>query len=308
MFRRVLAAVDFSDASAEAARLAWWMTDDAGELRVIYVDDIPDPASSSHEPPYVARHAWQVLRQQHAAEFGRKLTELVAEVSRGTDNREGPRVSPAVCTGEVVETICQEARGQAELIVMGAHGESGSVRFLFGSIAAKVSRHAPAPVLVIRPGQLARLRRKRFERVVVAVDHSSFSVPAVRMARAMAAPGSTLTLLHVWQPPAALAIGLTGERRVYEVGRMQRLVNSMEIDSEDVELMVEVGSPAAEILEHAEESEADLVVVGAHSRENMVEKIVGTTADRVLRHAKMAVLMIPEEVVASTEHDAKVTE
>lgn len=304
MFRRVLAAVDFSDASAEAARLAWWLTDDDGELRVIYVDEIPDPKTLSHEPQYVTRHAWQVLRAQHAAEFGRNLDQLVAQLPAGADERAGPRVSPAVCTGEVIETICQEARGQAELIVIGAHGESGSVRFLFGSVAAKVSRHAPAPVLVTRPGQVDRLRHGRFERVVVAIDHSPFSPSAIRMARRMAAPRSTVTLLHVWQPPASLAIGLTGERRVFEVGRMQRLADSLEIDSEEVELMVEVGSPAAKILEYAEESEADLVVVGAHNRANMVEKIVGTTADRVLRHAKMPVLLIPEEVLAEAEEPA----
>jgi nucleotide-binding universal stress UspA family protein len=38
---------------------------------------------------------------------------------------------------------------------------------------------------------------------------------------------------------------------------------------------------------------ADLIVVGAHARSNLSERILGTSADRVLRHATTPVLLIP---------------
>ncbi len=53
------------------------------------------------------------------------------------------------------------------------------------------------------------------------------------------------------------------------------------------------GSPAKEILERAKQSKPDMVVLGSHSRERLSERVRGTVADRVLRHANTSVLMLP---------------
>ena len=53
--------------------------------------------------------------------------------------------------GGIAETILDYAENnKVDLIIMSTHGRSGPSRWAFGSVAEKVVRHAPCPVLVVR--------------------------------------------------------------------------------------------------------------------------------------------------------------
>jgi universal stress protein A len=55
-----------------------------------------------------------------------------------------------VTTGRAAEEILRIAAAEhMDLIVIASHGESGWRRLVFGSVAEKVVRHAPCPVLTI---------------------------------------------------------------------------------------------------------------------------------------------------------------
>jgi universal stress protein F len=53
---------------------------------------------------------------------------------------------------------------------------------------------------------------------------------------------------------------------------------------------VVIGSPAREILQLAEEEHADLIIIGSH-RPGLANYLIGSTADRVVRHATCSVLV-----------------
>jgi nucleotide-binding universal stress UspA family protein len=55
------------------------------------------------------------------------------------------------------------------------------------------------------------------------------------------------------------------------------------------------------ILERAEEISADLIALGAHGRSGLDERLLGTVADRVLRHARMPVLLYPEGALSDQD-------
>jgi nucleotide-binding universal stress UspA family protein len=69
----------------------------------------------------------------------------------------GPRLSVTWSQriGDPASAILQEAKDEgADCIVMSSHGRTGWSRFLLGSVAEKVMRHATCPVLLVRQGVL----------------------------------------------------------------------------------------------------------------------------------------------------------
>jgi nucleotide-binding universal stress UspA family protein len=63
-----------------------------------------------------------------------------------------PKVETRVELGVPAEKILAFAeKEKIDLIVMGAHGRSGLERAIFGSVANKVVKSAPCPVLTIHP-------------------------------------------------------------------------------------------------------------------------------------------------------------
>jgi len=72
-----------------------------------------------------------------------------------------PKVRYLVVNGNPFEKIVDAATDyRIDLIVLATHGRTGVKRLLIGSVAEKVVRHAPCPVLTIKPGKLRLASRK----------------------------------------------------------------------------------------------------------------------------------------------------
>jgi nucleotide-binding universal stress UspA family protein len=81
-----------------------------------------------------------------------ELVERIAKELRGA----GFKVDTAVEVGDIRETIIDSAaEWGADLIVVGSHGQSAIQRFLLGSVAEFVARHAKCSVEIVRaPGSI----------------------------------------------------------------------------------------------------------------------------------------------------------
>lgn len=77
-----------------------------------------------------------------------------------------------------------------------------------------------------------------------------------------------------------------------------------------VETTVFDGSPSSKILNHAEEIDADIIVAGTHGRSGVKRQVLGSVAERLVRHAEMPVMTVrlPEtdETVADADHAADI--
>jgi nucleotide-binding universal stress UspA family protein len=139
---KILLAVDdskFSEASLEA--LLAQFPPQGTEVRVLHV---VEPIAFSPPPQMAAGYAPELKDQ---IKEGQALVESMARKLRAA----GYRVSTAVETGDAREKIVDSAeQWVADLIMLGSHGRRGVSRFLLGSVAESVARHAPCSVEIVR--------------------------------------------------------------------------------------------------------------------------------------------------------------
>ncbi len=83
---------------------------------------------------------------------GVKAAEEYLAKTKAKLKKEGLNVEMKVLTGRAAETIADFAqREKVDLIALATHGRSGVRRWVFGSVADRLVRSPPLPVLLIRP-------------------------------------------------------------------------------------------------------------------------------------------------------------
>jgi len=149
-FHRILVATDFAEPSQRALELAIEMAraGEAGEIVVVHACEIPTYAYTGTElAPIDLLGPFIEVAQQ-------KLDDLVASIRARVPNARG-----VLKIGVPWEQILAAA-GEvgADLVVVGTHGRRGAAHVLLGSVAEKVVRLSPIPVLTAR-GAVAAPRR-----------------------------------------------------------------------------------------------------------------------------------------------------
>ena len=142
-YRVILHATDFSTASrrAFAAALEWAIRDRA-QLVLVHVAFIPVPPV---EDAFITARTYRDLAQATIRDAERRLERLVA-----TAKARGVKAASMVLEGIAFEAIVQAARSrQADLVVVGTHGRTGIRHALLGSVAERVVRLSPVPVLTV---------------------------------------------------------------------------------------------------------------------------------------------------------------
>jgi universal stress protein A len=139
--------------------------------------------------------------------------------------------------------------------------------------------------------------------ILVPVDFSECSVNAVRAAIGIAAPDGDLTLLHVINEDFigdAVAAGLgasdeiTARMRERAEADFARMLEGMETGEVNVARMVVIGIPFVEILKIARDLDLPMIVMGIRGRSTPPEEVLfGSTAEKVLRGARIPVLCVP---------------
>ena len=159
--QRILVPVDFSKTSEKAIQYAVPLAAAfAAEVMLVYV---VQPYSLSAELGYIPPE--MAISQQEIIAIAREeLDKLCAKVI-------GQRVRSQVKVGvgapwHEIAFVARETK--ADLIVISTHGHTGLKHVLLGSVAERVVRHAPCPVLVVREQ----------ERDFIPGDGKSFAEPS----------------------------------------------------------------------------------------------------------------------------------
>jgi nucleotide-binding universal stress UspA family protein len=289
--RRILCATDLSPASGpaweEARRLAALLK---AELRLLYVvASVPVPLEGYFPPDL-----YQEVIEGEDREARERLARLVGDsASTLAITTRVERGAPAA------RILAVAAEDTADLLVLGTHGRSGLDRLVLGSVADRVTRSAPCPVVTVRAGR-ATPGVRPLARLCYATDFSPTARAAWPYAVALAeVAGATVDLLHVTPLPVPdrhLPLEALGRmtRLLREEGeaRAAEFLENCPLARERVHTAIVSGDPAEQILHWAEARSTDLIVMGTHGWSGLVRWMLGSVAHHVIQLASCPVLTL----------------
>jgi nucleotide-binding universal stress UspA family protein len=284
--RTVVAASDFSFSAHRAARRAGALAKEhRAALHLLHViDSSPIQALMRRSP---ALDVDPPLR----LDAERALASLAADITAA-----GGVVNDRLLReGRVMEEILA-ASASSDLMVLGPRGVNPIRDFIIGSTAERMARMIERPMLVAKQDPAIP-----YENVLVPVDFSDYSAPALRFASEVA-PGATLHVLH------ALDSSLTGRLRSAGVGdegidaysdQLQREANASmaeltaSLSERTVFKTVQIGDARVLIKERAAATRCTLIVMGKQGRSWLSEHILGSVTRLVLERATCDVVVVP---------------
>jgi nucleotide-binding universal stress UspA family protein len=184
-------------------------------------------------------------------------------------------------------------RIEPDLTVMATRSRKGFASWFVGSVTHQVVQHAGRPVLCVRrPPHGGALP---YRRLLVPTDLSAASRRAFPLAALLASSfDADVAALHVSLPrPLALLTGVPGSGSP-PVPTEEDVRRFLHPEFDDVPVVTSVhttGAPWYRITQKAEEHETDLIVMSTQGHDSFRDGIVGSTTDRVLRHAPCSVLV-----------------
>ena len=212
-------------------------------------------------------------------------------------------IIPMVRFGKPFLEIIQVAKeNSVDLLVIGTHGRAGVDRFILGSVAERIVRKAPCPVMVIKGRKYTG-----FKLIIVPIDFSDCSGKALEYAISTArSHNSRLTILNVYEESFIApyvnaanseeeADGIIKEIERVNETKYEEFLKTIDFRGVEYDKLLIKGIPETEIVKTATEQQADLVVMGTHGRAGVKHILIGSTAEEVVRTVHCDIIILKPE-------------
>ena len=301
-FRSILVPLDGSalaeKALAAALQLARAMAGraDAASVRLILLRVVGPVALVAADPML-----YDELMRMGVDEAQAYLKTVVETVDAGP-----VQVDVQAVSGAPADAIVHYAEEHGvDLIVMSSHGRTGSSRWVYGSVAEKVLHHAPCATVIIRAHVAVAMFQNR--KILVPLDGSPLAERALEPALVIAdAMQSDVTLLRVAPGRETLPQSISPSGEDLGVARdiaaaqeqaeaeayLQRIYSARANRHLFFDVVTTGGDIADAIVSYADERHVDLIVMSSHGRSGIGRWLHGSVAEKVLRGADCATLII----------------
>ncbi len=306
-FKHILLTTDLSPNSEAAVPFAVALAKQSGgTIHVFHAfeDEVGEALSSGI---VIGASAWvssvHKQREQKLIEFADKL---------GAKSK--VEVTHACVHGHPAnETVKYARKMHADLIVISTHGRTGISHLFLGSVAEKVARLSPVPVLTVKPGETVP-HKFRFKTILVPTDFSANAEAAIPYAVELSKQhGAKLILAHVIEnstyyndPTWSEGIGPDVEQWIAAIeaeGRKKLAEAAAKLASKyevSVTPVLKCGRAYEAICSIASEQKADLLIISTHGYTGFSHLAHGSVAERVLRSCSVPVMSI-----RATEHTTR---
>jgi len=275
-YRSIIVGLDFSEHSLLALRWATKLAERWGAvLHLIH-------AASTDDPVVLDVMLETGKNAKDVIDSGtHKLEQLAAELPEGIEV--DLEVSPQWPEKVLLKAAAAEG---AMAVVLGSRGLDGFDRLMLGSVAQRVARYAPVPVLVCKETEFS------VDRVLVGTDFTPVCDEALRQAAELVESDEALELVHAWIAPVAFAGAELPEpyrKRSEEQAAQQ--VERVLGPGRRIAFHCALGRPFHVLSERSEEVGADLVVVGSHGRKGLGRLFLGSEAENAVHRVLRTVLV-----------------
>jgi len=300
---RILVPVDGSELSEQAIPYAIQCASANAAIYMLRV--IPDPEEiSGLWGGVVATEAEvdQMSEEEAREDLNRALTRFTTTNNVHTEVVHGDPASQIIETG---------LRHTVDLTIIASHGRGAIGRWTFGSVADRVARESPIPVMIICPIAGEAVPAK-LQRIVVPNDGSELASRALPVAAMLANQlDAPVHLVRVISPATALYPTIALSAPLSD-GSYQTILNSERTAAEQqlgaiAMALLDAGvtatfqiivGPTVEGIELALQT-GDLAVLTSHGRGGIRRWLLGSVAERLIRDGKVPVVLVP-----STERQA----
>ena len=238
--------------------------------------------------------------------------------------------------GSVPSQILSVADSLADSIVLTSRGRTGVTRWVLGSVAEYVVRHASVPVLLLREGNAPwadfHPETERPVRAVVPLDGSflakSAFEPAAFLVSALAAPATGILHLTRVVKPTKAATGEAEKNPVYNAERYLRLIadqvrEELLTGSEALDLTIswsvvvnqDVADGIISVAEHGERGEGDdvsggceVIAMTTHGRSGLQRWVMGSVTESVINKTTLPLLVVRPSDERDKSHGAAETQ
>ena len=188
--------------------------------------------------------------------------------------------------------LAREKEGGVGCIVLGLGRHGRLARLVGAETVQRVVRHSDVPVLAVES------RTRRLPRTaIVGMDFGASSLRAAREALALLQPPGRLHLVHVRFALNGKPLADDSTERTYALGverKFETLVTELTArPGIAISWELRLGGVLEELLQVADELDADLIAAGSHSHTVVDRLLIGSTPSHLLRASDCSVLVVP---------------
>lgn len=275
MIRRILVPLDGTEAGESVLPHVLALVEKTGAEVILLRADQPLPVEN-YMPLYDAVVS---AAQEYLEGVGRRLAA------------EGARARCVARIGGVPWTVAEVARQErVSLVAMATRARKGLGRLLIGTVAERVARQSPAPVLVVHATDRGG---RPFRNILVPVDGtgiwSTVANPAVDLARLFE---SRILVLRVIPRGAEQRVPAERERAERDLREAAARFRARGISTFT---LLEEGDPSEVILSVCRFNAIDMIAMATHGRSGIPRFLRGSVTERVVRGAPVPVLVARSE-------------
>lgn len=287
---KLLVATDFSAPARHAVmRSATLAKQLAASLHITH---IVEPSFTEH------LKALLKLDQQQTQQYAEKNAQLqLNALMTAVVEHTGIQPSLSLHNGSLLPTLAEQVKDyDADLVLVSSKGEDFIRHWTLGSTAERLIRLLNCPMLVVKQST-----QVRYQRVMIAMDFSDWSMSSLQLAR-IVAPDAHYVLAHVFDIPEEGKLRMAGVSEMDIINYRNSLMQERQAELNEIAQrsglantqwspLVMKGNASSRLLEAEEEQDIDLIVLGKHGKGWFKEMLLGSTTKHLLTDSRTDLLI-----------------